>query len=274
MMFASDLDQTLIYSQRSFMTENLQETIHPVEWFEDRYISYMTSISISKLKQLSRELLFVPVTTRTKIQYQRINFAEYDIFFDYAVTSNGGTIFHNGIEDQEWSRQVSAGCKNCLEAEDLIRRFNEIRHPSWVHPDSGKMADDLFYYCLVERDMIPVVELAAFKLWAKENNWELSIQGRKLYLVPNSVNKKTAVQYIKAKEGIDCSLAAGDSLLDLDMLNTADFAVAPAHGELHSLSLQKLLNSERIQFTRQHGIKAGEEILDYVADSMSKGLVV
>ncbi|KGK82425.1 haloacid dehalogenase [Desulfosporosinus sp. HMP52] len=274
MMFASDLDQTLIYSQRSFMNENLQEAILPVEWFENRYISYMTTYSISKLKQLSRELLFVPVTTRTKIQYQRINFAEYDIFFDYAVTSNGGTIFHKGIEDQEWSREVSAGCKNCLEAEDLIQRFNEIRHPSWVHPDSGKMADDLFYYCVVERDKIPVVELAAFKLWAKENNWELSIQGRKLYLVPKSVNKKTAVQYIKGKKGIDFSIAAGDSLLDLDMLNTADFAVAPAHGELHSLRLQNLLDLERIHFTRQHGIKAGEEILDYVADFRSKDLVV
>lgn len=270
MMFASDLDQTLIYSYRSCSNENVEIQIKPVEWLEDRYISYMTEMALGKLQHLAQELLFVPVTTRTKLQYQRINFSDYGIFCQYAVTSNGGRIFLNGIEDQDWMRQVSDGRKNCLVVEDLINRFNEIRHSSWVHQNSGKLADDLFFYCLIEREKIPVTELAAFKLWARDNNWELSIQGRKLYLVPINVNKKAAVQYIRAKEGIDQLVAAGDSLLDFDMLKTADFAVAPAHGELYSLYLQRTAGLEGIRFTEKNGIKAGEEILSYVAGTLSR----
>lgn len=273
-MFASDLDQTLIYSYRTFMNEKVDEPIRPLEWLDDRYISYMTQYSLSKLKEISRELLFVPVTTRTKLQYQRIDFREYDISYQYAVTSNGGTIFNMGIEDQDWMQQVSNGRNNCLAAEDLISKFNEIRHPSWVIKDSGKLADDLFYYCLIEREKIPLGELAAFKLWARENNWELSVQGRKLYLVPINVNKKAAIQYIKEKERIDQVVAAGDSLLDFDMLKAADFAIAPAHGELYSLYLQRISGLEKIRFTQKGGIKAGEEILEYVAESVSQKLVV
>jgi len=273
-MFASDLDQTLIYSYRTFINEKVEEKIQPVEWLEDRYISYMTQNSLSKLKELSREILFIPVTTRTKLQYKRINFLEYDISYQYAVTSNGGTIFHKGVEDQDWTKRVLAGRDNCLAAEDLIHKFNEIRHPSWVIQDSGKLADDLFYYCLIEREKIPLGEVAAFKLWARENNWELSIQGRKLYLVPINVSKKAAIEYIRAKEGIDQVVAAGDSLLDLDMLKVADVAVAPAHGELYLLYLQGILGLEKIRFTQKSGIKAGEEILDNVAGLLAQQLVV
>lgn len=273
-MFASDLDQTLIYSYRTINNEKMDEQIRPVEWLNDRFISNMTQSSLRKLKELSQELLFVPVTTRTKLQYQRINFLEYGISYQYAVTSNGGRIFNKGIEDQDWMHQISAGRSNCLAAEDLINKFNEIRHPSWVIQDSGKLADDLFFYCLIEREKIPLGELAAFKLWARENNWELSVQGRKLYLVPINVNKKAAMQYIKVKEGIDQVIAAGDSLLDYDMLKAADFAMAPAHGELYSLYLQGILGLEKIRFTQESGIKAGEEILDYVAGPLSQELVV
>lgn len=273
MIFASDLDQTLIYSHRSFlMNVKVAEAVSPIEWFEDRYISYITQAALSKLRRLAGELLFVPVTTRTKLQYERIDFLNYDIRFDYAVTSNGGKVFYRGSEDQEWRRLIRETRQGCLEAADLIAKFDEIRHPFWVHPNSGKMADDLFYYCVIEREKIPLAELAAFKLWAKDNGWELSIQGRKLYLVPRNVSKNAAVQYIKAKEGIHYVAAAGDSLLDLDMLKDADFPVAPAHGELYALNaqndLEKTSRLEKIRFTKKNGIGAGEEILDYVTNLM------
>jgi len=63
-------------------------------------------------------------------------------------------------------------------------------------------------------------------------------------------------------------------LLDFDMLKAADFAIAPAHGELYSLYLQRISGLEKIRFTQKGGIKAGEEILEYVAESVSQKLVV
>src|SRR5665648_1024593 len=222
MLFASDLDQTLIYSHRTLLSQDIEEQMRPVERFEERYISFMTQNALNMLRKISERVLFVPVTTRTKLQYQRINFVSYGITHQYAVTSNGGTIFSEGVEDKDWSGIVLEGKDNCLAAWDLIAKFNNIAHPSWVIKDSGKLADDLFYYCLIEREKIPATELAAFKIWASDNHWELSVQGRKLYLVPLNVNKKAAIQYIKEKEGITRVVAAGDSLLDLEMLKAAD----------------------------------------------------
>jgi len=264
MLFASDLDQTLIYSHRTFISKAIDEQIRPVEKLDDRFISYMTQNALIKLREISRQVLFVPVTTRTKLQYQRINFQKYDIAHQYAVTSNGGTIFNKGREDKDWAQRVLEGKDNCLAFEDLINKFNEISHSSWIIPDSGKLADDLFFYCLIEREKIPLAELAAFKIWASVNNWELSVQGRKLYLVPLNVNKKAAIQYIREKENVSRVVAAGDSLLDLDMLRAADQAIAPPHGEIYALYLQGGSGLEKIRFTEKSGIEAAEEILDAI----------
>jgi hydroxymethylpyrimidine pyrophosphatase-like HAD family hydrolase len=274
MLFASDLDQTLIYSHRTFISKEIDEQIRPVEKLEDRFISFMTQNALSALKEIAQRVIFVPVTTRTKLQYQRINFLDYDITHQYAVTSNGGTIFSEGVEDKDWSQLVLAGRDKCLAVQDLIHKFDEIAHSSWVINDSGKLADNLFYYCLIEREKIPVTELAAFKIWASDNHWELSVQGRKLYLVPLNVNKKAAIQYIKEKEGISRVVAAGDSLLDLDMLKAADLALAPAHGELYLLYLQGISGLEKIRFTQKSGIEAAEEILESVQWLLSKQKVV
>lgn len=274
MLFASDLDQTLIYSRRTLINQEMDQQIQPVEWLEDRFISFMTQNALSALKEIAQRILFVPVTTRTKQQYQRINFLGYDITHQYAVTSNGGTIFSKGKEDEDWSQHILAGRDHCLATLDLIHKFEEISHPSWVIKDSGKLADELFYYCLIEREKIPVSELAAFKLWASDNHWELSVQGRKLYLVPRNINKKVAIQYIKEKEGMGRVIAAGDSLLDLDMLKAADLALAPAHGELYSLYLQGTRGLEMIRFTKKSGIEAAEEMLESVVCSLSRQKVV
>jgi len=264
MLFASDLDQTLIYSHKTLINQEIDHQIRPVERLEDRFISFMTQKALSVLKEIAQRVLFVPVTTRTKLQYRRINFLGNDITHQYAVTSNGGTIFSEGREDEGWAQLILAGRDKCLAAQDLIHKFDEISHSSWVIKDSGKLADNLFYYCLIEREKIPLSELASFKLWANDNHWELSIQGRKLYLVPQNVNKKAAIQYIKEKEGISRVVAAGDSLLDLDMLNAADLALAPAHGELYSLYLQGISGLDKIKFTQKSGIEAAEEILESV----------
>lgn len=266
MLFASDLDQTLIYSAKSFGDQNMRSQVEPVELLDDRFISYMTKPALSKLKEITSKTFFVPVTTRTKLQYQRVNFQGHEIAHQYAVTSNGGTVFNEGIEDLDWTQQVLEGKDKCLASQDLIKMFDEIRHPSWVIGDSGKLADDLFYYCLIEREKVPHLELKDFKIKARENNWELSVQGRKLYLVPKNVNKKAAIQYIRQKESNNLVVAAGDSLLDLDMLNAADLAIAPSHGELHTLYIQGGSDIENIKFTKKNGIEAAEEILDYVSE--------
>lgn len=273
-LFASDLDQTLIYSHRSFESTTSKGPLKPVEWLENQFISFMTQAALALLKELSHQVLFVPVTTRTKLQYLRLDFRDYGIFPRYAVTSNGGKIFKEGREDNDWAKQVLAGRAQCAEAENLLRKFREISHPSWVIKDPGKLADDLFYYCVIDRDKMPLNELADFGLWARENRWDLSIQGRKLYLVPRHVSKKSAINYLREKEGVRTVVAAGDSLLDMEMLKNADVALAPAHGELFSQHKQGIIEANTIQFTRSSGIEASEEILGVVQGILLNRVVV
>ncbi|MDP4160167.1 MAG: haloacid dehalogenase, partial [Bacillota bacterium] len=79
-----------------------------------------------------------------------------------------------------------------------------------------------------------------------------------------------AIQYIREKENINYVIAAGDSLLDLEMLKASELAIAPAHGELYSLSKQSFSGLETIKFTQRSGIEAAEEILDLVQGRVSR----
>lgn len=49
---------------------------------------------------------FIPVTTRTIEQFQRITLFQNEIIPEYAITSNGGNILHNGKQDVTWNKEI------------------------------------------------------------------------------------------------------------------------------------------------------------------------
>lgn len=267
MIFASDLDQTLIYSPKSFrlLAGQAMIAVSPIEMYEGRQISFMADQVIAKLQKIASHNLFVPVTTRTIEQYKRISLFHGNVVPTYSVVSNGGNVLINGAVDLAWQRQVRLNLdQQCLRAEGMLESFTEIHHESWAGPI--RMADDLFYYCVVERDQVPLKELEDFSLWAEGQNWKVSLQGRKLYLVPQVVNKWTAVAYIRDLVQEKMVVAAGDSLLDLCMLEQADYGIAPCHGELWESYSSGRLPMDNVKFTKQAGILAAADILDYVAE--------
>jgi len=265
MLFASDLDQTLIYSSKAFrMLPNVSApAVSLVEIYDGRGISFMADNAIRQLEQWAFKNFFVPVTTRTIEQYQRISLFREKIVPTYGVVSNGGNVMVNGVVDQGWQKKIRAKISQlCLCEQDVLRQFSEISHPSWSAP--LKMADSCFHYCIVERDKIPTSELINFTLWAKAQNWNISLQGRKLYIVPQVVNKWDAVAYVRDLLRAKVIIAAGDSLLDLCMLEQADYAIAPRHGEIWDNHCSGMLPASKIKFTKQVGILASQDILDYL----------
>lgn len=273
MLFASDLDQTLIYSPQSFRLDGQEPipALQLVEVYEGRGISFITDTARQKLAELIKAVMFAPVTTRTIAQYQRITLFQEHIRPQFAVVSNGGNILVDGCVDMEWNRRIQAAMKErCLEREVVLRRFAEIWHSSWCSVE--KTADDLFSYYLVDRTQLPAEALRDFTLWAELGGWQVSLQGRKLYLVPGVVNKKAALQHILGLLEEPVLAAAGDSLLDLCMLEQADYAFAPRHGEIweqHAAGQQ----ITAIQFTAKQGIMASEEILEQVIRIVETGRV-
>ena len=268
MIFASDLDRTLIYSEKF-----LKDYPHPVKIVEEgRYTSAMTIRAAELLLAIAGLTTFVPCTTRTIEQYQRINFFRQECRPKYAVVSNGGNLIVDGAVDSAYREKVGREMEDsCLPAAHLLKEFQGVCAGGWAAP--LKCADELFYYCIVDPLAIPA-ELKQFGLWVSEQNWQMSLQGGKLYFVPKVISKWSALRKIKEITGEDMVMAAGDSLLDLPLLINSSYAVFPAHGEICE-HIEKLThkNPEGMSAykTKASGLLAGEEILEILLAWGSRG---
>jgi hydroxymethylpyrimidine pyrophosphatase-like HAD family hydrolase len=118
-----------------------------------------------------------------------------------------------------------------------------------------RIADDLFLYTLVDRQALPTGAVEHLAGTLEGWGFQLSVQGRKLYAVPDGLGKGPAVREVARRAGARRVLAAGDSLLDRDLLAVADLSLRPAHGELHEV------DEPADVVTLTSGLAAGEELL-------------
>jgi len=254
-MFATDLDRTLIYSKRAlvdFKQDNLLGLM-PVERKDDQNVAFMTKRANVLLKELVKELLFVPVTTRTYEQFMRIFLFSEEISLTYAVTSNGANIIYKGTPLIEWRNHIQNKLnRECTNLTNMLTIFENVNINGYL-----KIAENLFFYYILE-DELSDEELKLIKSIALHNGWRVSIQGKKLYVMPNPISKGEAIKYIKERQGIQTIYGAGDSVLDYDFLNICDFAFVPSHGEL----VKERKVDDHFIISKEKGIKAGEEILN------------
>ena len=276
MIYASDLDKTLIYSSKSMLPLSIseQQSLVEVERKDGEPLTYMTAPAIELLKQVSQQAMFIPVTTRTLEQFHRIELFQTEIKPKYAITSNGGNILTDGEIDQGWEKAISIEIgEKCLPMEQVLARFKTISSPEWVF--SGRVADDYFYYCIIDNKKLPVDEILKFKNWLDNQGWHLSLQGRKLYFAPRPVDKWRAIDYIKQITG-DAGpvVTSGDSLLDYEMLKNADYGYCPPHGELSELIGSNSIARNRIILLDHTGIKASEHILNHVLEICNRSQAI
>lgn len=262
MIFASDLDRTLIYSRK--LIEDKDINIELVERYEGKELSFMRIIAIEKLLKIKERILFIPVTTRTIEQYKRIFIMEEKIKPAYAVVSNGGNIIINQKVDMEW-RNIIEEKLSTVERHDIVKEkfLESFFNTQWIK--KFILRDNLFYSVHFEdKANVNLSQLEEFEKWSKEKGWSISLQSKKLYLVPEPVNKWDAVAYIKKKEGINKVIAAGDSYLDYPILINSEHSICPSHGELKELFDFQKVDRKNIIMTRKTGIEASEEILEMV----------
>ncbi|WP_462411949.1 HAD family hydrolase [Neobacillus sp. Marseille-QA0830] len=255
MIFASDLDRTLIYSDRAIDTLGLPEgaDLKPVEKTGNRWVAHMTGTALSALRELAQNSLFIPVTTRTIEQFNRIVIFEGDIPIKYAITSNGARILMNGKPLEEWTEYISKSMDGqSVSPKEFLSLMKDSRL-AWK--GEWKQAEDLFFYSIVE-EVPPDSFIKAISTFAQTNGWRISLQGRKLYFIPNAINKGAALDFICKREGQKAIAGAGDSRLDLDFLTLCQLGFVPKHGEVAKEALDLGLT-----VTSQTGVKAGEEIL-------------
>ncbi|XJZ25884.1 hypothetical protein ACF5W4_10760 [Bacillota bacterium Lsc_1132] len=255
MIIASDLDRTLIYSQRAIdqLGHATGMGLKPVEKKDGKYVSYMTELSLCLLEEICRHSLFVPVTTRTEEQFNRITIFHKIVAVPYVITSNGANILFKGEKIHGWSEHIASRMRR--ETAPLKEVVSFFHKEVFSSETVIKQVEDLFFYFIFNRTPVCLDKQAIAKA-ASSFGWSVSLQGRKLYFIPKPINKGDALSYICDREGINAAAGAGDSVLDWEFLARCKFRFVPRDGELASE-----LNETDAILTKNRGVLAGEEIL-------------
>jgi hydroxymethylpyrimidine pyrophosphatase-like HAD family hydrolase len=264
MLVATDLDRTLIYSKGAIEAfgHSAVELI-PVERHEGKDSSWMTVFAAKTFARLADAAVVVPVTTRTPEQWHRVQLPGRAP--RYAITANGGVLLVDGRIDRSWDRVVAAGLAEVAPLREVWEHASRVCRPEWTV--KLRNARGLFCYAVLHRKRLPPGFLAETAAWAADRGWQLSMQGRKLYWVPKSLTKSAAVAEVARRAGTSRTLAAGDSLLDADMLEAADRGIVARHGELAASGWRW----PTVSVTTASGIQAGAEIVAWLARAAASG---
>ena len=218
-IFASDLDNTLIHSYKHMRKGDVC-----VEMLNGREQGYMSSRVYEQLGRLPQNVELIPLTTRCVSQFERIKLPEG--CFRRALTTNGALLFVDGVCDEDWSSP------NRKYAESFMKTFEQLK--SDLENDDKlnvvRIVDDMYFYISCSDPMY--VDEYMMK-YGGTQDIDVMASGRKIYFLPPKINKGYALKRLAEKESDSFVIAAGDSTIDLPMLETADCAVIPK--ELDSL---------------------------------------
>jgi hypothetical protein len=255
-LVACDLDRTLVYSAAALgLTgeDRHAPSLVVAEVFHGEPLSFQTRAAQDMLAVLARAAVLVPTTTRTRSQYARIRIPGAP--HPYAVTTNGGHLLVDGVSCPDWARSVAEELAGAAPLAEIHDHLAAVADEPWVR--KLRVADEMFVYVVVERGQVPPGYVDDLAAWCAERGWAVSVQGRKVYCVPATLTKSAAVAEVARRVGAGDVLAAGDSLLDAELLAAAVRGVRPAHGELHETDWR----APHVAVTTAAGVLAGEEIV-------------
>lgn len=266
MLVACDLDRTLIYSRSAAALDGGTDPARlvPVEYRDGSAVSFMTAAAGAMLTEVAMRSVFVPVTTRTPAQLARVDLplgrSSSPGRVSFSVAANGGVLLVDGAEDAAWTAHVADRVAQVAPLASAVAALACACAPRWTR--SRRIAHGLFCYAVVDRGAMPAGAVGGLAHWAETNGWTVSMQGSKLYLVPQPLTKSAAVAEVTRRAGTCLTLAAGDSLLDIDLLEAADRGVHPGHGEI----AESGWSAPHVDALTSVGASAGEDIVAWLAD--------
>ncbi len=223
LIFAADLDNTLIYSRKKAPKKS-----RCVEWKEGRELSYMSENSYQRLQKINetKEIYIVPITTRSLEQYQRIRLLEKGP--ELAVVSNGGILLIDGKVEESWKKE---SMEMILESRDELEKAKAYLEKDENRNFELRNIDDMFLFTKSQNttDTISGLEkILNLSMVSVMENYN------KIYVIPRILDKGLAIRRLRKylqekylqKSQTFTILAAGDSNFDIPMLQEAEYAVA------------------------------------------------
>ncbi len=214
-MIACDLDNTLLHSRGSKAPGDLC-----VERIGEKEQSFMTAEAVRLLREVQDRAELVPVTTRSIEQYLRIGWASGKIP-GLAVTTNGGILLRGGAVDRAWQ----------AESESAVRPWGrELRELYGIMDRRGGFSrcaiiDGMYAYAHYST---PVEAELSRDFLQQKTSLGVFCTGRKVYAFPPEINKGAALERLRRETGAEEVLCAGDSDIDLPMLESSDCALVPS----------------------------------------------
>ena len=250
-LVATDLDGTVMFS-----IERPPSGVLTVDTIAD---AYMTSHTAEIWGKLTEAGVIIPITTRSTSQYLRLLLPGRPP--QYSLVCNGALLLVNGQPDQDWNEEVRHELAGTAQEFRTVWKQAARWHATHTF-HLIRAVEEYFIYLTAARREHWLIEFAReAAAWARPRGWQASLQGRKLYLVPETLDKSVAVARLARRLGAERVFAGGDSLLDAGMLRSASAAIRPNHGELHRAGF----SAPRCEVTADDGLAAGEEIVTWYA---------
>ena len=205
MVFVSDLDNVLIHSYKTAQPGDIC-----IEEKDGVRLSFMAPDAHALLKAVASRCLVVPATARSKDQYLRIDFG---VQFKHAIVANGALLLDGGEIDEQWAAETRQMCGAPLPDIKPNEFLSDIR-----------VVDGFFIFA---KSNAPAKAASYLRSAVDAARFEVRSVKNKVYVLPVGVNKGSAVRRLAKRLKIGRIICAGDSVLDIPMLELADVAIVP-----------------------------------------------
>jgi hydroxymethylpyrimidine pyrophosphatase-like HAD family hydrolase len=250
MIFASDLDRTMIFSHKNFEFDEKESIM--VDFRGDEGVSFITLNSLALLKEISNTIDFVPVSAREVHQIENIRFKENGIKIKHFIAGNGSTVVIDGKVSLEWENIVK-DIKKKINIEVIRRRLTEMFPGKVIRERS--FGFELFVSGIHE------TLLDEFK---EDDSIRIEKDHRRFYVMFQGISKLDALLFLRKELRYNKIVASGDSLMDLPMIKEADLGLVCLTGDLKNYEneLQIINNLVLID----EGIKSTDKVLKIVKE--------
>lgn len=250
MIFYSDLDNTIIFSYKKIEGDAVC-----VEEKDGKKLSYMSTQSYELLQKINNKILFVPVTTRSLEQYERLSIIKNG-FPQYALVCNGGILLKENKIYKPWFDETLNLIKPFLS--EIKKGLQLLKEDKNIIFDI-RFVDDVFVFTKSSN-----IEFSIKRL---ENNLDknkvfVASNGSKLYIFPKILTKGEAVKRFLKLFNFQKTISAGDSIFDVSMLLKTDKSIIPDDNFMKDI----LYGNKNIVVSSEKGCYFGNFVTKYVAD--------